>query len=300
MQFFNPRLMWFGTINRMRWIPAPKRGADMSPEAWGEGGTLLNGGGYESHSWGSHKVNVFEWGPTTANTVAQTMKSYRDGVFGKGLIYFIDPNIYNKNVLPARWAAPSMATGYEGASHVYGVEPSQVSVSGGEDLDLPIFAAQYNLGKVSAGYRGDGDTVFIPIPEGMTAYVGAIYTASGSGAVFVSPVNDNGTRASAVALTKVDPTDTNIVPDDFSGGKGIRLWFGKSSSGASTVTVTAITVRLYDSSLTPPADFFTGPWIGGMGNSGCRFSGPPTYVPYGYNGGSAEFAATFRETGDFE
>lgn len=301
MQFYDPRKMWFGTIDRMRWITAPNRDADMSASAWGAGGTNLNGGGWERNSWGSHKMYVFEWGSSRLNTEAQLMKSYRDGAFGRGLLYFLDPTTYTKNVLPARWASPAMACGYEGASHVYGVEPAEVSVSGGEAQDYPVMAAQYDLTSVDAGYRGDRDTVFIPIPEGYTAHVGAVYTSTLTGAVFVTPVNANGTLGTAVALTEVGLTGTNLVPDSFSGGKGIRVWIGKTSADASTVTVTAITVRIYRSDLTPPVDFYTGPWVGGMGHSGCRFVGVPTYIATGGNkGGMAQFAATFRETGDFE
>lgn len=300
MPFFDPRKMWFGTVDRMRWINAPLRGANMNPVGWRNGGALLNGGGFENYSFGTHKTYTFEWGGGSAVTMAQMMKSYRDGSFGRGPIYFLDPLTYNKNVLPARWAAPSMACGYEGASHVYSIEPLEVAVSGGETLDLPIKAAQYNLTLIASGYRTDNDTVFIPIPEGFTAYVGAIYATTGTGAVYATPVNTNGTLGANTVLTPVAVTATNIIPNTFVGGRGIRLWWGKTAAGVATVTITAVTVRLYPSNLTPPASFFTGPWIGGMGHSGCRFSGEPTYIPTtGYNDGTAQYAATFRETGDF-
>ena len=301
MQAFDPRKMWFGTIGRMRWIPAPLSGADESPEAWSDGGALLNGGGWERSSWASHKVYMFEWPESSAAVTAQLMKSYRDGSFGRDPLYFIDPNAYNKNVAPARWASPEMATGFNGASHVKGIEPVRVAVSGGETNDLPLYAAQYNLATAATGYRGDRQSLFIPIPEGFTAYVGAVYTATGSGGVFVSPVNSSGVVGSASALTQVATTATNLVPDTFSGGRGIRVWVGKSASGAATVTFIALTVRLYRTDLVPPASFTAGPWIGGMGHSGCRFSGPPTYIATsGIDDGRAQFAATFRETGDFE
>lgn len=301
MQFFDPRFMWFGTVERMRWIDMPKETADMSPSAWSEGGDLLNGGGYERFSWGSHKMYTFEWSAASLYTHSQLMKSYRDGSFGRGLLYFLDPLTYDKNVLPARWANPAMACGYEGASHVYGVDPTSVAVSGGAANDYPVTAAQYDLSTIAAGYRTDSDTVFIPIPTGYTAYVGAVYTATGTGHVYVSPVTSGGAVGTAVALTAVGLAGTNLVPNTFTGGAGIRVWVGKASSGASTVTITALTVKMYRSDLTPPASFSTGPWVGGMGHSGCRFSGVPTHIASsGLKGGIAEYAATFRETGDFE
>ena len=41
-----------------------------------------------------------------------------------------------------------------------------------------------------------------------------------------------------------------------------------------------------------------GPWVGGQGNSGCRFAQPPSYVVNGStNGGQVGFSATFVEVG---
>ena len=46
MGVHNPRLMWFGTLDRMGWIKTPRTGADMTPESWGASGAYLNGGGW--------------------------------------------------------------------------------------------------------------------------------------------------------------------------------------------------------------------------------------------------------------
>jgi len=292
--------MWFGTLDRMRWIDTPNSGADMSPSGWSAEGTLLNGLAYSANSVGTHKIYTFEWKSSSAPSAAQTMKSYRDGTYGRGLLYFIDPLIMRLNILPARWANPGMACGYEGPPLVYGVYPTPVSVSGGEAFDLPVSSAYYNLAAIAAGYRSDRDTLFIPIPDGYTLYLGAIHSVTGSGKVYATPVNTSGTLGTAVVLTALGTTPTDLVPDTFSGVKGVRLWVGKSATGAATVTLTAITARLYRTGFTPPASFTAGPWVGGMGHSGCSFSStPPTYVANtGIDGGQVGYAATFIETGD--
>ena len=300
MAVYNPRQMWFGTIERMGWIKTPLSGADMTPGSWGASGVFLNGGAWARSSWGSHKKYVFEWGESTDRNTAQKIKSYRDGTFGRGLIYFIDPLTYDQNILPARWASPAMAIDEEGPSLVYQNYPTGVSVSGGEALELPITAAYFDLADVDENYRGDDSALFIPIPEGFTLYLGAIYTATGSGGVFASPVTT--ATGTPERLTEVLVTDTNIVPDTFSGVKGVRLWVGKTSTGAATVTIAAMTARLYPTDRTPPVSFSGGPWVGGMGHSGVRFdpSVEPTWIANtGVNDGQISVAATFIEVGDW-
>lgn len=290
------KALWFGTEERMGWFATPNQGADSSPSGWAAGGTLLNGGGYEFASWGSHKTYTYEWPASSAPEVAQLMKSYRDGSFGRGLIYFIDPLAYTTNILPALWADPSMAVGGEGPSIVPGVEPEGVPTSGGGSNFLPTSSAYFSA--VPAGDASDvARTVFIPIPEGFVLHMGAFY--SGSAEICVSPVTSSGALQPAVPLTPLAPNATNIAPDTFTGGRGVRLWV----RGPGDLTATALIARLVKVGATPGAvaRITRGPWIGGQGHSGCRFQGAPTYVTNNpIAGGRIGFAATFREVGSWE
>lgn len=287
---------YFGTIDRMMWFPAPKSGADMSPAAWEAGGVFLNGGAFQRHSWGSHKTYGFEWGESSSRQVAQIMKSYRDGTYGRGLIYFLNPHSYDLNVLPARWADPSMTLGFEGGSLVYGVDAEGPATSGDTNA-LPITSAYYDLSSIDVGWRGEREGVFIPIPSGYTLHLGAFHSVTGSGAIFITPVNTNGSLGTEVALTPVANNASEILPDSIYGVRGVYLWIGKSAIGAASVTVAGMVARLAAPGETVST---VGPWSGGMGHSGCRFAGPPTYVPYsGVNGGQVGFAASFTEVGDW-
>jgi hypothetical protein len=284
----------------MQFIRTPNRGAPMNTESWGTSGTYLNGGGFVRQSFGGHMNYVFEWPDSSSRQTAQLMRSYRRGTYGRGLIYFIDPLIYDLNILPARWADPSIACDNEGASMVYGLDPEAVATSGWETHTLPIKSAYYNLASTTEGYRDEADTLFVPIPTGYTLYLGAIHTTTGNGVIEAYPVDSNGNLGAASVLTKVAVDATNIVPDTFSGGRGVRIQLGKSASGAGTVTVAAMTGRLYRTGGSPPAAFTTGPWVGGAGHSGCRFDGEPTYVANtGLNGGTIGFAASFKEVGSW-
>lgn len=287
--------LWFGTREYMRWLPAPLSGADMNPEGWSAGGTLLSGGGHQANSFNSHKVYSFAWSDASAPEVAQCMKSYADGSFGRGLIYFQDPHAYDRNVLPARWADPGMTV--EGTPIAKGAIATSIVATGWEGNQLPVFATQIVLNATPAGFRGPEDSLYIPIPEGYTLYVGAIHTYTGSGGVFVTPATSATTTGTTTRLTQVAVNSNSITSHTFKDVPGVWLWVGKTSSGASTATINAITARLAKTGATAPNK---GPWIGGMGHSGVRFASHPTWTANnGVNGGQVGFAASFREVGSW-
>lgn len=322
MAYASRKTMWFDVEGGWAgWFKTPNRGADGSPVGWGVDGTLLNGGGYAHNSFGSHKRYQYAWPDSSTRQEAQFMKSLADGTYGRGLIHFIEPTLYDQNILPARVADPSMAIDNEGASLVYGYNPTAVATTDWQTNLLPITSALYDLTNVTPGYRGTPDSVYVPIPEGYTLYLGAFYSATGSGGIFTRNVLADGREESDVLLNPIDPNSSVIAVDTFSGVRGIRLWLGKYSTGAASVTATALIARLirtdriliedagyaegryglepYGGVLTP-THIDSGPWVGGMGHSGCRFVGKPTFVSNtGVNGGQVGFAATFQEVGSW-
>lgn len=304
MAYNNRNGFWFGTAERAQWIPVPLRGADSSPSAWGVEGTLLNGGGYAFNSWGSHKRYTYEWSSTSSREMAQLMKSYRDGSYGRGLLYFHDPLTYDTNVLPACWADPSMTLDFEAPNLVPGVTPVGSATSGWADNALPARTVTYTMGSGDAGKTSSTHQLFIPIPDGFTLHLGAFYSSTGTGGVYAVPLNDDNSLGAAVKLTALANNATNIVPDTFTGTiKGVYLRLGKSDSSSSSLTVAGLVGRIAPTGLSgaPLTALQSGPWVGGQGHSGCRFAGLPSYVSNGpLGGGQIGFAATFVETGTWE
>lgn len=235
--------LWFGTLERSGWFNTPASGADVSPQGWSDNGTLVNGGGYAFTSWGSHRQYIFEWSGASSRKTAQLMHSYANGTYGRGLIYFQDPLTYDTNVLPAQVADPTIALEYDGSSLVYGVEPTGAPALSGPN-ELPVRSATYDLTNVAAGFRGSNDATYVTIPEGYSLLLGAIYTFTGTGGVYVSPQNTNGTIGAATKLTALSATTDKIVVDRFSGVSGVWIWVGKSGAGASTATLRAMIGRL--------------------------------------------------------
>lgn len=286
----------------MGWFSAPNSGADSSPTGWSADGTLLNGGGWALNSWDSHKRYTYEWPPSSSPETAQVMKSYRDGTYGRGLLYFIEPAVYKTNVLPARWASPQMAVGDEAPPLVPNTTPTGIVTSGAALMGLPVTSAQYDLStdppQTGATTLPDpGRSVFIPIPEGYTLHLGAYYSATGSAGVFAIPVDENGNGGTRVQLTPQANNSTSLVTESFTGGRGVRLFLARTGGAASTLTLAAMIGRLVKIGKPVPN---SGPWIGGQGHSGCRFSGTPSYVTNsGVEGGRIGFAASFIEVGSW-
>ena len=303
------------------WIDTPNSGADASPTGWGTEATLLNGGGYAANSWGTHKRYTFEWSDASSRQAAQFMQSLRNGAYGKGLIHFIEPTLYDTNVLPARIAQPSLSLDDGGIPLVLGAEAEDVAAPGWASNSLPVRAVKWNLNDIAGGFRGTRESFYLSIPEGYTLALGAVYTSTGGGGVFIR------TGGIDVRLPKVDPaTDSLVTPAAimFSGRRYVRLWFGKGLTDTNaTLTVTAITARLIrtrdvfktggvgygdapygqlaygGSELSARWNRMAkGPWVGGMGHSGVRFNGTPTLIHNtGVNGGQVGYAASFIETG---
>ena len=295
--------LWFGTLERMGWVPTPNSGASVATEGWNAGGTLLSGGGYQLGSFSSHKNYIFEWPSSSSRTAAQLIKSYYDGTYGRGLIYFIDPLTYDTNILPAMWADPSMGIAQESSTLVPGVEPIPVATPGGATLRLPVTSALYDLsgvGVTGPSFLNDSNSVFIPIPSGHELHLGAIYSSTGTGGVYYSEVSSSGSISGTHPVSPLPvsgPTLFNVDVAITPWVAGIRLWVGKTSPVVSTVTLTAMSARLSRQGSPVGGEPF---WIGGQGHSGCRFMGPPTYVNMtGVNGGQVSYAASFREVGSW-
>lgn len=285
------REYWFGTFEKMRWIPAPLTGAESSPEGWEASATLLSGGAMQRNSWASHRNYTFAWGDASSRQAAQIMQNYANGTYGRGLIYFHGALSYDINVLPAYVADPSMALDFEGPSLVPGGEMSGALFA--STRDLPIKSVTYTIPNVGIE---NALPIYVPIPQGYDLHLGALYAATGDGGVFASPVNHSGVTLTEVKLTAVADSDINYHPDTFSSSsyRGVYLWFGKNAATTSTISPLATTGRLYHTGA--PGDLSG--WYGGQGNSGCRFVGKPTYIEYtGVNGGQVGYAATLREVG---
>ena len=289
--------MWFGTEQRMGWIETPQTGADVSSIGQSANAVLQNGGGTVRNSWDSHKVYQFSWGVGASPSMVSLLQSYRNGSYGRGLLYFHDPMYYTTNLLPKRWADPSMAVNFEAEPLIPDANPTAIPVTPTNN-GYPINAAVYNVpGSYSS--QANGTEHFIPIPPGMTLVLGAVYQATLGATLYVR------TPAGVSDLISMSAADSTVVNTLIRNQPWARLGI-RNTPGSGTLTITGMTARLGDH--VPDTDgapitgeVGEGPWYAGEGHSGCRFQGNPTVINYnGVNGGQIGLSAVLQEVGAWE
>lgn len=298
--------MWFGTREYAQWIETPLSGADVSSVGWSAGGVLLNGGGWQKNSDATHKTYNFSWRKSSTRQQAQLMQSFRDGTYGTGPLYFLDPLTYTTNILPKTWADPSLAARNPGLNLIPGITPtaSRDTALSNEPYDFRIQSYPINWATytIPSGSARSGRKLFVPIPEGYSLHLGAVYQATGTAAIKVRRVKWDGTYGTTFTLESIPAwmnavTNTDLIGN---GDAGVEIWVEKLGNSSASIAIKGMTARVQPQFLAPDA-IKLGPWVGGQGHSGVRFEGDVKIIEHnGMGGGQVEYAATFKEVGTWE
>lgn len=256
---------YIGTRKRLVELRAPSVNMPSSKQGFFNKVDFLNGGTAVRRSTASHKNYTMTWNFIERDD-ARVITDLADGVYGTGPIYVHDPVAADRNVLPQWWATPAqgLRDGLPLNKGVRGVAAATPT----NTLGFPVDSITYTV------LAGQTRRVWVPIPPGYTAWVGA-YGADGTGGTVVAtPTVDSVTDGTPVTLTLLDVTDDSRFNQSFASSSfdGVELSLG----GEGTVTLTGIMVQVLETGVTPE----TGGFISGQGNSGLQFSTQPQYVPY--------------------
>lgn len=267
--------LWIGTRGHMKWVRYPQ----VDGTTFGKGGfssTLeyKNGGARINSSRSAYKQYQFGWLGTRDEM--RFILDLADGLYDNSdqteLVYFVDSQAADKNLLPAMWAAPAVAAS-DGLTLFPG-QPTMLSQTPANNLDYPARSATFTTNVASS-------SCFIPVPPGCTAWVGAHGSATGSAGVLVTQTNGLTTGAQA-QLTMLDVTDATRVNASFDASvcDGIIISYTNGGAGSTdTVTISGMIVQILPNGVTPEG----GGFISGQGHSGCQFSGKPSITPYGFD-----------------
>jgi|GEM_PF-2428334 len=280
-------MMYLGTRERMRWVKAAAPGAGFSSESYSDQIAYLSGGVGLRNSVGAHMEYDLSWGSLTRDQVAD-IENYAYGLYGDGLIHFVDPYAMDRNLFSIQWSSPKI-TAEDGIPLTGTNRPSKVLLND-MSLDYPMYAAQY---VVTAGQAAR--KFHCPIPSGYTAWVGAHGTA-GSKGLIVQPTlagsNVGGSTAIPVLATN-DSTRFSTSVDGTGSLNGIDISVDTTTS--TTITLAGLMLQLLPTGTTPDA----GGFISGRGNSGCMFDGKPKRMPYSLPTESIGMTAKLVEVGDW-
>lgn len=256
---------YMGTREKMLEVRAPSVNMPSSKQGYFNKVDFLNGGTAIRRSTAAHKNYTMTWNSVDRDEARQIL-DLADGVHGTGPLYVHDPITADRNVLPQWWATPSQG-GRDGLPLNDGTRGELVTTPA-NSLNFPNDSITYTV--LSTKTR----KVWVPIPTGYTAWVGAYGTAGTGGTVVATPTVDHVTNGSPVTLSLLDVTDDTRFTNSFASSSydGVELSLG----GAGTVTLSGIMVQVLETGVTPA----TGGFISGQGNSGLQFVSQPAYTPY--------------------
>lgn len=265
--------VWFGTANRMAWVPAPLSGVDRSLTKWRVNGQFLNGGAWSRSSASGSRKHVFTW-PAMLSADIRQITTYFEGTYGRGLLYYVDPFAQSSNMLPQWLAVPSLAC--DDAPVLYGTAiPTEVTAPA-NTYSYPTTGALYNINGVSAV------SYTFPVPPNMTANVGFHGAVTGSAVL----------KANATTLTPLAVTTSTLTNFTYT-APSTGGWVTLAASGVGTLTA----YGLHMSIGTAP----TGDFVKGEGFTGLRLVEDPQITGYSAGGLDRQaVSATLQEVGAWE
>lgn len=267
------KTVWFGTRERMDWIPAPASapGVGRSLTKWRTGGQYINGGQWRKESASGARACSLQW-PVMSASKVQRISALLEGSYGTGPFYYSDPFAEGHNSAPQWLAAPWLAS--EGAPRLYQTKPARVNTPA-NTYDYPSYGAEYTVAGVGT------KKVLLPVPEGMTAHIGVHGAASGGQF-----------RINGVAQTLLGVTTNVLTNSTVAGPSFLEL----DLAGTGTITLYGVVIRVLPTGVSAPV----GPWVKGEGYAGLRLDGDPQITGYSSARDRQAITADFMETSPWE
>ena len=278
--------MFIGTRERMLEVACPNVGMPSSKNGWFNQLDYVNGGSSVRRSTAAAKRYEMTWNSITRDE-ARVILDLADRLHGSGEIYWLDPFVADKNMLPQQWASPMQGI-YDG-----------LPLSGGLRGEAKLTPDENNFPLESIEYTMLGTetprTVWVPVPTGYTAYVG-VFGLDGTGGKVIAKstvgTTQYGVNHDMTIMPVSSTTRYNHTVSASDGFDGVELRLG----GVGTVTLSGMMVQVLKDGQTPEA----GGFISGQGHSGCQFASQPEYTPYSAAFDNVGMVASFVETGAWE
>lgn len=260
--------VWFGTKGNMQWIPAPAVDMQAGKAGYAGRADFLGGGTWVRRSKAASKTYSMSWNLQHRDDI-QPVLDYADGMYGDGPIYWADPFAMDRNMLPAYWAAPYI-NAYDGPVILDDTRPTLVNNTTSSN-GYPVESATYRVTSTS-----NKPSIFVPIPPGYVAHVGAHGTlVSGNASVTVMSHSTaaGGPTSNLTLLSRDSSTRTNYTASS-ADYLGVTISLGSASTGV--IRLDGLIVQVLPLGRSVPS----GGFISGQGTSGMSFVNQPTVSAY--------------------
>jgi hypothetical protein len=257
--------MYFGNLERMQMVTAALSELPVSSKGYSEVLNYANGGADVVSSFGSSRTFDMSWSGTPSEV--NPFKHYQQGYYGPGLLYMVDPMTEHYNVCPPNWASPRLIEVGDW-KNIYDTTPTFAATSA-NSYNQPARKATWSITTAAAGVPAH--VLTLPIPPDRVLHIGASAAATGTAVVRVRPINLNGTYAATSDLTLLSDTGSARLNKTFSGAtyKAVQVYFTRTTSVTSTLTVTSLMAQLWPIGTTPA---LIGEHIPGEGFGGLKFA----------------------------
>lgn len=258
--------LWIGTTSKFVEVPLPELPLDAALSGYGEEMRFENGGQAVAGSFGQARRYEFNY-PLVDSGELGLLRRIRQGSFGDGLVFFSDPMAQRLNLFSPVWAEPGLLEVGDWPD-IYDTAPSFSNVAA-NSYGQPLRKATFTVTNTNTA---PGKQFVIPIPPDQTLHVGVSGAATGIAIVRVTAHNIAAGSSATTNLTLLPETGSTRLNASFAGSSYdyVTVDFRRTSSAASTLTVTSMLAQLWPTGVTPT---LTGDHVPGEGHTGCRFAG---------------------------
>jgi hypothetical protein len=263
--------IYFGNIRKAGFVLAPGAGLNADFTGTVDSMQFSNGGAFDSPSAAVHRRFGWSWKTKQVEDL-QFLFNYRQGLYGTGLLYWIDPYASYYNSLPPHWAAPFLsASGWP--SHIGAGNIPDIVAATSLLNNQPIYSAKYTL-STPINTVPDRALVLL-IPPTMQINIGFSFSVINGAVIRIQPINIDGTLAATQDFTALSASGTTRMNKSFSGAtySAIKVYLTSTVSGTSYVTMDSGDAYYTTLGVTP---VLTGNHMEGRGHTGMKFASDPT------------------------
>lgn len=241
--------MWFGIpTSQTQWVPCPALSSSVQRNRYVERLQFENGGGDARRSAQYQMQYSFNFSGLAHEVEGiDAFNKFASGFYGNGLIYLAHPANFETNMFPASWATPALIE--QGWYNIATSTPT-FSNTGVTTYGQPDRLATWNITDAAGEFTNKAT---IMIPPTHTLHVGVSGSVTGTGVVRVRPVNADGSYAATQDLTLLSNSSSTRMNTTFAGSSysAIEVYLTRTSSAASTISITSMMAQLYKTGSSP-------------------------------------------------